>query len=138
MNSLILSTALRLLVPLFLIFSLFLLFQGHNAPGGGFIAGLLTSTIFILHAMNYGVQKTVKTYRIKPLFLIALGLLFAVLSGVIPLVVGQPFLHGLWTDIEIPMIGKPGTPLLFDIGVYLVVTGIMLKIIFSLWKGTTD
>lgn len=138
MNSLILSTALRLLVPLFLIFAVFLLFQGHNAPGGGFIAGLLTSTIFILHAMNFGVKHTIKKYRLRPLFLIALGLLLAVGAGLIPLIIGEPFLHGLWTNIDLPIIGKPGTPILFDIGVYLTVTGIMLKIIFSLWKGTTN
>jgi len=138
MNSLILSTALRLLVPLFLVFALFLLFQGHNAPGGGFIAGLLTATIFILHAMNYGVAYTVKKFRLRPLFLIALGLLVAIVAGLLPLIIGQPFLHGLWTDLDIPLIGKPGTPLMFDIGVYLTVTGIMLKIIFSLWKGHTD
>jgi multicomponent Na+:H+ antiporter subunit B len=59
----------------------------------------------------------------------------AVLSGLIPLFAGESFLTGLWYDeITIPVLGKPGTPILFDIGVYLLVAGTILSLIFTLWE----
>ncbi len=135
MNSTILSTGIRLLIPLFMVFSLYLLFRGHNAPGGGFVAGLVASTGFALYAINYGAVRTRRRFGLNPIFLIAMGLLLAVISGLIPLIVGETFMTGLWLDeITIPVMGKPGTPILFDIGVYLLVAGTILKIIFSLWE----
>lgn len=135
MNSTILSTGIKLLVPLFVIFSLFLLFRGHNAPGGGFVGGLVFSIAFSLYTLNYGVQRTKEKYKIQPLKLIAWGLAIAVASGIISLFAGESFLTGLWYDeITIPILGKPGTPILFDIGVYLLVAGTILSLIFTLWE----
>lgn len=135
MNSTILSTGIKLLVPLFVVFSLFLLFRGHNAPGGGFVGGLVFSIAFSLYTLNYGVEKTKEKYKINPLKLISWGLFIAVLSGLIPLFVGESFLTGLWyEEITIPVLGKPGTPILFDIGVYLLVAGTILSLIFTLWE----
>ena len=126
---------IRILIPLFMLFSLYLLFRGHNAPGGGFVAGLVASTGFALYAINYGAERTRKRFSLNPLFLIALGLLIAVLSGLIPLLVGETFMQGLWLEeITVPIMGKPGTPILFDIGVYLLVAGTVMKIVFSLWE----
>jgi multicomponent Na+:H+ antiporter subunit B len=135
MNSTILSTGIRLLVPLFVIFSVFLLARGHNAPGGGFVGGLVFSIAFSLYTLNYGVQKTKEKYKIQPFKLIAWGLLVAVISGILPLFFGQPFLTGLWyEEISVPVLGKPGTPILFDTGVYLLVAGTVLSLIFTLWE----
>ncbi len=135
MNSTILSTGIKLLVPLFVIFSLFLLFRGHNAPGGGFVGGLVFSIAFSLYTLNYGVERTKEKYKIQPFKLIAWGLLLAVVSGLIPLLAGESFLTGLWyEDITIPVLGKPGTPILFDVGVYLLVAGTILSLIFTLWE----
>jgi multicomponent Na+:H+ antiporter subunit B len=135
MNSIILSTGIRILIPLFMLFSLYLLFRGHNAPGGGFVAGLVASTGFALYAINYGANRTRRKFGLNPIILIALGLLLAVSSGLIALIAGETYMTGLWLDeIEIPILGKPGTPILFDIGVYLLVGGTVLKIIFSLWE----
>jgi multicomponent Na+:H+ antiporter subunit B len=64
--------------------------------------------------------------------LIGGGLLVAVLSGLLPMLLGLPFLTGLWYPYEVPAIHKVGTPLLFDVGVYLVVIGVVLTIVFSL------
>lgn len=136
MKSIILSTGIKLLVPLFVFFSLFLLFRGHNAPGGGFVGGLVFAIAFSLYTLNYGVKRTKEKYKIQPMKLIALGLLLAVASGLIPLFVGESFLTGLWYDeITIPGLGKPGTPILFDMGVYLLVAGTILSLIFTLWEG---
>jgi multicomponent Na+:H+ antiporter subunit B len=135
MNSTILSTGIKLLVPLFVIFSLFLLFRGHNAPGGGFVGGLVFSIAFSLYTLNYGVERTKEKYKIQPRKLISWGLSLAVFSGIIPLFVGESFLTGLWyEEITIPVLGKPGTPILFDIGVYLLVAGTILSLIFTLWE----
>lgn len=135
MNSTILSTGIKLLVPLFVIFSVFLLLRGHNAPGGGFVGGLVFAIAFSLYTLNYGVERTKEKYRIQPLKLMASGLLVAVISGLIPVFMGEPFLTGMWyEDITIPVMGKPGTPILFDTGVYLLVAGTVLSLIFTLWE----
>lgn len=131
-ESVILSAAMRYLLPLILLFSIYLLMRGHNEPGGGFIGGLVASTAFALHAITYDVQTARQELRIAPRTLIALGLLVALISGCFGWFIGQPFMTGLWYREDVPIIGKIGTPLLFDLGVYFVVIGITLLIIFSL------
>lgn len=134
MGSLILSMATRYLLPLLLLFSVFLLIRGHNEPGGGFVGGLVSAAAFALYAIAYGVATARQTLGLDPRRLIGLGLLLAVSSGIIALVVGQPFLTGLWVPQPVPVLGKIGTPLLFDVGVYLAVIGVVLLIIFSLME----
>lgn len=134
MNSLILQTATRLLFTLLLLFSIFLLLRGHNEPGGGFIAGLVTSGAFALHAIAYGVDAARRALRFEPRQLIGSGLLIALAAGLLPLRSGLPFLTGKWWVLDWFESGamKIGTPVLFDIGVYIVVVGVALIIIFSL------
>ena len=133
MQSLILSTTARLLLPLLLMFSVFLLLRGHNEPGGGFVGGLTAAAAMALYAFSFGVEKARNALGVPPSTLSALGLLVVFLSGLVgPLYAGAPFLTGLWLPKPIPVIGKVGTPLFFDIGVYMVVLGVTLMIIFSL------
>ncbi len=134
MTSLILSTASRLLLPLFLTFSIFILLRGHNEPGGGFVGGLIAAAAFALHAIAYDVEKTRTLLAINPRGLIVLGLFLAMSSGMISLFIGEPFLTGQWVKISFGSIGELdlGTPLFFDIGVYLTVIGVTLTIILSL------
>ena len=134
MNSLILQTATRLLFTLLLLFSIFLLLRGHNEPGGGFIAGLVTSGAFVLHAIAYDVAAARRTLRCEPRQLIGAGLLLALAAGLSPMFSGAPFLTGEWTALSglDSATMKIGTPVIFDIGVYLVVIGVTLTIIFSL------
>ncbi|MBN2262562.1 MAG: Na+/H+ antiporter subunit B [Prolixibacteraceae bacterium] len=134
MKTVILSTTVKLLMPLFFLFSVFLLFRGHNLPGGGFIGGLMAAIAFFLHSMVFGVNVTKRTYRLNPVRIMALGLLVALIAVVIPLFVGLPLFTGLWAGFSMPLVGKPGTPLLFDIGVYFVVIGVVLNITFALTK----
>ncbi|MBN1666555.1 MAG: Na+/H+ antiporter subunit B [Anaerolineales bacterium] len=131
-QSLILSTASRYLLPLLLLFSIFLLLRGHNEPGGGFVGGLVAAAAFALHAIAFDVPSTRYLLRVEPLVLIGTGLLMAAASGLFGLLVGEPFMTALWSTRELPVLGKLGTPLLFDLGVYLVVLGITLKIVFVL------
>ena len=132
MFSIILSTASRYLLPLMLIFSFFLLLRGHNEPGGGFVGGLVAAAAYALYLIANGVEEAKKLLKAEPIKLIAIGLLLAIISAFISVITGQDFMTGLWAKNEFPVIGKVGTPLLFDLGVYFLVLGIVTKIIFSL------
>jgi multicomponent Na+:H+ antiporter subunit B len=132
--SLILASAARLLLPLMLAFSIYLLWRGHNEPGGGFVGGLVAAASFALYALALGRRQAIEVLRVDPKLLIPAGLLTALISGLISLAQGAPFMTGRWLEQPIPVIGKVGTPLLFDIGVYIVVLGIALTIIFSLME----
>lgn len=125
MNSLILMTAERVLGPLLLLFSLVVLFRGHHEPGGGFAGGLLAAAAFSLRPLRYDVQVARRSLRIEPRLLIGAGLLLALGSGLLPTFLGLPFMTGLWGTLL-------STVLLFDIGVYLTVMGVVLMIVFAL------
>ena len=134
MNSVILKTAIRFLLPLLLLSSVFLFLRGHNEPGGGFVGGLVASGAIALYAMTHSVTAARQIVRVSPRVLIGSGLLMSLSSGLAPLFLGRPFLTGLWTTTEKLGLGELhiGTPLLFDLGVYCVVTGVTLVFVFSL------
>lgn len=132
MNTLIVRTTLKLIVPLFMLASVYLLFRGHNLPGGGFIGGLIAAIPIVFHVMVYGTEKTKEIFKLNIFVLIGIGLLTAASSGLISMFLGDVFMTSLWGDFEIPLLGKPGTPIMFDIGVYLVVIGIVLRIAFAM------
>jgi multicomponent Na+:H+ antiporter subunit B len=127
----ILKTCARFLVVLIAFLSLFVLFRGHNEPGGGFIGGLLMASAFLIYGMAYGPKAARALFRIEPRTLTGVGLAVALLAGCLALLAGRPFLTGLWLDGQIPGIGKLSSVLLFDVGVYLVVTGTALHILLS-------
>lgn len=132
-KSLILRTASRYLLPLILLFSVFILLRGHHAPGGGFVGGLVASSAFALYAIGFGVAETRKLLVARPQMLIGVGLLLAVSSALIaPIFTGQPFMTSIWGERELPAIGPLNTPLIFDTGVTLTVMGVVLLIIFTL------
>lgn len=132
MRSLILAAATRVVFPLLLLFSVFLLFRGHNEPGGGFVGGLVAATAYALLALAGGVASARRVLPARPEALIGVGLLTALASGLVGLAAGRPFLTGLWGDVSLPVVGKPGTPVLFDAGVYLTVVGVVLLILLTL------
>jgi multicomponent Na+:H+ antiporter subunit B len=115
-----------------LIFSFFLLLRGHNEPGGGFVGGLVAAAAYALYLIANGLDNAKKLLRIEPIYLIAFGLLLAIISAILSVFSGEEFMTALWTKNDIPALGKVGTPLLFDLGIYFLVLGIVLKIIFSL------
>ena len=137
MDSLILRSAVRLLLPLLLLFSIFLLLRGHNEPGGGFSAGLVAAAAFALLTIATDVPTTRRTLRMSPRIFIGTGLLVAIASGAVGLIGGGAFLTGLWAELPLPGGAKlaVGTPLLFDVGVYLVVIGVVLTIVLSLMEA---
>ena len=124
----IFQTAARYLMPLLLAFAVYLLVRGHNEPGGGFVGGLVAAAGFALYMISCGVERARQVLWLKPMTLLAAGLSIALLSGVPAAIRGQPFMTAQWTG-ELVQIG---TPVLFDVGVFLVVSGVALMMIFSL------
>jgi len=133
MSSLILRAASRVLMPLLLVFALFLLGRGHNEPGGGFVAGLVVAVAFVLRMLSEGTPAARTALLVQPTTLIAVGLLLALASGFLPLALGRPFLTALWIEVGPPEWGLLlGTPLAFDVGVCSVVIGVVLTMTFDL------
>jgi len=131
MRTIILRTASNYLLPLLLLFSVFVLLRGHYLPGGGFVGGLVAAIAIVLHAFANGLENTRRFLKYNPWVLIPFGLGLSLASGFAPMVVGLPFMKGMWFPEPLPVIGMVGTPLFFDIGVYLVVIGITLTILFT-------
>ena len=134
MISIILRTATRYMMPLLLLFSLFLFFRGHNLPGGGFVGGLVAASAFILYALAYDPAEARRILPLKPGAIVSAGLLIALASGLAGLPFGAPFMTARWIHLTVPWLGEVdlGTPLLFDAGIYLVVAGMALTVIFAL------
>ncbi len=136
MESIILQIAARHMRPLLIVLSLVVLYRGHNEPGGGFIGGLMFGAAYILYAMAFGVVKTRESLSFNPINLTALGLLVALVSGLPALFVGDIFMTGEWytffaqTAFEL----KLGTPLIFDVGVYFAVAGMLMLVMFSIME----
>ncbi len=134
MESVLLKIAASHMRPLLIVLSVVVLYRGHNEPGGGFIGGLMLGSAFILYAMAYGVKKTQKSIFFDPVNLTGLGLLIALASGLPAILMGEIFMTGQWitlfsnTFFEL----KLGTPLLFDVGVYFTVAGMLMLVMFSI------
>ena len=129
MKSLILATVARLVTALMLLFSIYLLLRGHNEPGGGFVGGLVAASALFLHAIANGVPATRRALRVEPRVIAGVGVAVAIIAGVAGAIIGAPFLSGVWAfPAGIPL----GTPLLFDVGVYLVVFGAITTLVFTL------
>lgn len=135
MNSLILRTMAPFLTGLMLVFSLYVTLRGHNAPGGGFIGGLLAASALALHALAFGVEPTRRMLRLHPVAIAGIGLLLAAVSGLASALYGLPYMTGLWFDV----LGLDlATVMSFDIGVYLVVLGAFASILLALEERDGD
>ena len=136
MSTLILRTAAKLLVPMGLALAVFIYWKGHQTPGGGFVAGLVASVALVVHRMSEGPADLRRMLPCRERFLVGLGLLLALGTGVGALVFGLPFMssaHGY-----IAMDGKItewATAMVFDLGVFFVVTGVVVGMIDALsWE----
>lgn len=132
MDSLILRVATRILAALMLLFSVFVLLRGHNEPGGGFIGGLLATTAIALSSIADGPAVVRKVLHFEPRLIAMVGVVCAIAAGLLAVFGGDPFLTGQWGYV----LGiAVGSPLLFDIGVYLVVLGLVLTVLRTLGGG---
>jgi multicomponent Na+:H+ antiporter subunit B len=135
MRSLILRASSGFLSGMLVVVSLIVLVRGHNEPGGGFIGGLLAASGFALYALANGPDAGRRKLRFDPRTVTAFGLFLAIASGCVAIFDGKTFLTGIWMKTPVPFIGKLSTVLVFDIGVYLVVLGTTLLILFTLDEG---
>jgi multicomponent Na+:H+ antiporter subunit B len=148
MTTTITKTTARIVVPIILVLAISLLLQGHNLPGGGFIGGVLTTVAFALVYVAYGLDYLdvgvlgrdvepgtgVFEHRTVTAFqrLFVVGLAIVVGSGVAALVVGESFLTQTFTIVHsVPIYHEIelATALVFDVGVYFVVVGVLLTIL---------
>jgi len=138
-GSYILTSVVVLLFFTINVFAVYLFFRGHNAPGGGFIAGLCTGISFVMLGFVQGIERLHRLLRIEPVRLAVGGLLLALVTGALPLFVGDAFFQHYHPYLKgVPFLGDVylGTPVFFDLGVYLLVVGVTLKIVFPLAKST--
>ncbi len=123
----------RILTPVLLLLALFLLVRGHNLPGGGFIAGLMAAAAFELQILSRGHQRVRRAIGPYLNSGIGLGLAVAICSGIFGLIDGH-FFQGKWFDVNVPLLGHVefGSPILFDLGVFLVVVSFATSYLLGL------
>ncbi|MCB1118434.1 MAG: Na(+)/H(+) antiporter subunit B [Chlamydiia bacterium] len=124
--SIILQTLSRYLFFIVTIVSLYLLIKGHQLPGGGFVGGLSSAIALSLFGMTLPIERVQALLPIDPFKFAFFGFALIILTGCFPLLIQLPFLTHYPFDIN--------TPLLFDTGIYLIVLGIVTKLLFSLRK----
>ncbi|AUJ26516.1 MULTISPECIES: Na(+)/H(+) antiporter subunit B [Virgibacillus] len=137
-NDLILRTTASLIAFILLGFAVYLLLAGHNSPGGGFVGGLMTAGAILLMNMSYGFKEVRKVLPINYVKLIPAGLAIAVGTGIGSFLFQQPFLSQTYGYFHFPIFGEIelATAMIFDLGVYLTVVGVMMTIILSIANDT--
>ncbi|CAN5801332.1 hypothetical protein BH24ACT3_BH24ACT3_07410 [soil metagenome] len=139
-RSLILDVCVQVAFHSVLLLSLYLLFAGHNQPGGGFVGGLVAAAAFALRYVAGGIAEVRAISRLRPWTLLGLGLLAAVGTGAVALVTGGQFLESAKFTEDLPLLGevKATSALPFDTGVYLVVVGLVLMVMEALGDEALD
>ncbi|MDM7322081.1 MAG: monovalent cation/H+ antiporter subunit A [Gammaproteobacteria bacterium] len=134
--SLIMTTLTRLLLPLTLLVAMFILLRGHNLPGGGFIAGLITAVALIVQYLANGIDWTEQRLRLDMQRVIAAGLALAIGTGLMAMGLGFPFLTSTFTHLHWPVVGEfeLASAMAFDFGVFLVVVGATMLILVQLGR----
>lgn len=138
-HPMMLATVSRALLPLALLVSAYIFLRGHNLPGGGFIAGLVTAVALILQYIANGVDFMRERSKLNYQWLISVGLIIAGATGMGSWLFGYPFLSSWFDYFYLPGIGKfeLASAMLFDLGVYLTVIGSTLLILGNLGALTT-
>jgi multicomponent Na+:H+ antiporter subunit A len=133
-RSIIFEVITRLVFHTIVVFSIFLLFSGHNAPGGGFAAGLVTGLALMVRYLAGGRYELDEAAPVDAGVLMGTGLFVATGSGLAPLAFGGAVLQSALIDLHLPLIGEVHlvTSVFFDVGVYLVVVGLVLDLLRSL------
>jgi len=130
----IMATLTQILLPLALLVAVFILLRGHNQPGGGFIAGLITAVALIVQYLANGTHWTHQRMPSDSHPLIAWGLAIATFTGLASWWFGAPFLTSTYGHLNWPIVGEfeLASAMAFDLGVFLVVVGATLMILLNL------
>ncbi len=138
MSTVILRTAARFIVPLSLVFAVFIYFKGHQTPGGGFVAGLVTAVALVVQRMSFGAQNLNQLLPCPERVLIGIGLTLALGTGAGALLFGLPFFTSSHGYLHLPQSAggsydfEWATVMAFDLGVMLVVAGVVVGMINGL------
>jgi multicomponent K+:H+ antiporter subunit A len=135
-HSLLFEVLSRPLLPLMLLVSAYLLLRGHNLPGGGFIAGLVTGTAVLIQYAAHGNAWVEERLPPRYTSVAALGIALATLTGLASLAFGAPFLTSTFGYLTWPVVGKfeVASAMVFDVGVYLAVVGVVLSILATIGR----
>lgn len=139
MRTIIFRTIAPYLTALMVLFSIFVLLRGHNEPGGGFIGGLIAASALAIFGIACGVAPVRRAMVFHPMAVSSFGLFLAALAGTLSLFNSQSYMTSQWLilnvfDVELAL----STPLIFDIGVYLVVVGAIGSIALALEERESD
>ncbi|WP_233081594.1 monovalent cation/H+ antiporter subunit A [Rheinheimera soli] len=139
-HPMLLAVVSQALLPLALLVSVYIFFRGHNLPGGGFVAGLVTAIAIILQYVAQGVDWVRERLTLEYHRLVAAGVLISTLTGVASWAFGRPFLTSWFDYFQLPLFGEIelASAIAFDLGVYLTVVGATLMILANLGKMTTE
>lgn len=138
--SLVLRTGVAAITPIAAVFSLFLLFAGHNSPGGGFVAGLVAGAVLVLRHITGGPRDLRTVVPLSPGPVLGAGLGLAVLTAVGGWLWGSALLESATWQVDLPLLGsvKTTSALLFDVGVYIVVVGFVLMVLRTLGEESVS
>lgn len=133
-RSLVLEVATRIIFPLIMVLSAYLFFAGHNTPGGGFAGGLTAGLALVLRYLAGGRYELGETLPLDAGKVLGTGLALSAGTAVTSLLLGAPVLSSAVLHLDVPLLGdiKLVTALFFDLGVYLIVVGLVLDILRSL------
>ncbi len=128
------AVLVRLLLPVAFVVGASFFLRGHNAPGGGFMAGLVVSVALLLQYMVSGTEWVEAHIPLRPRRWAALGLLLVLATGVGSFVVGYPLLTTHTWHVSLPLLGEVHFPsaTFFDLGVFFAVVGSTLLILVAL------
>jgi multicomponent Na+:H+ antiporter subunit A len=127
------EVSVRIVFAAVVVGSLWLLFAGHNQPGGGFAGGIVAGAAVALRYVSGGIDEVRRLSRGKPWIVLGGGLLVSVVTALVPLLIGHSVLESTAWTFDLPVFGeaKLPSPLFFDIGVYLAVIGLALMVFES-------
>lgn len=133
-NDVILQTITRMVVFIILTLAFYLFFSGHNAPGGGFVGGLVLAAAFVLLCLAYDIETVRRGIPVDFKLVAALGAFITVSSGFTALLLDKPFLGQAFRSFELPFFGDVefATVTIFELGVALTVVGVVVTIILSI------
>lgn len=133
-NDVILQMVVKIVVFIILTLAIYLFIAGHNSPGGGFVAGLVLSSAFVLLYLTFDIETVNSGLNLNFITVAAVGVFLAVGTGVLSLFRHEPFLTQTFTTKFIPLIGDTelATVTLFEAGVALAVVGVVVTVILSI------
>lgn len=138
MNTVIFRTIAPTLATIMVVFSVFVLLRGHNEPGGGFIGGLIAASAIAIYGIGASVTEVRKAMKLDPLTIAGIGVIMAGLSGLLSAFLDVPFMTSQWLIFEFAQSEVAlSTPMIFDIGVYLVVFGTISAVALALEEPET-